>query len=773
MAERILILEDDEKLRTMLFHVLSGEGYDVDQAANGLAAIELASKNAYDLVVADIRMEGINGLEALSRMKESQPDLRSLVMTGYSTEEDSIRAIRLGVGDYLRKPFNFDELMDSVQRLLAVRRQELQTRAQEALLRRSLLRAVQAMARSYDLTGVPGRPPGGLEAVGALAARLAAARGLSQAGQEEVQLAAWMTALQRCDGASVALAEEEELAPSLRRCLRHIEERWDGTGQPDGLAGADIPLESRLVSVALSLTYGELLEPGARHDPEIVPLQGEPDPAPGGLGGEQWRSLLSLGQALEVSGQTFEATHAYQQLCSQGGSSRERVQAYLGLARLAAEPQEYCKLALECSQAVGPGVTAQCSLEAGLLLLQRGVPGGEALLLQAGRLYRELQFGSLQALATVALAALGTTRVSDDMLASSLEMLARAEFRDDILRHQVWMADWLLSSPLRTTAAAQRIVQRWLQDGPGGMLRLLRQGKLSRAARLALLEGRSALAPELAGELAGDSDPEVRSAAQRLVPAGELPALRIYTLGPLEVFRGDERVPNAAWRSQKCRFLLAYLASLGGRSVAEDVLIDMFWPDDAEKGKRNLYWVTSILRGCLRAPGVAESVDYISRQQGMLALNPELPRWHDLEQMESLLAGASAQAPLERAESLRKAVTLYRGPFLEGCYMDWAELVRQRAFNGVCEALLGLSQWALQADRPAESLEHAQRLLELDSCRQDACQLAMQALLALGRPEEAARAFERCRKALGRELEMEPGVPLLELQQRALLSLSR
>lgn len=772
-TERILILEDDEKLRTMLFHVLSGEGYQVDQAANGLEAIELASKTPYDLVVADIRMEGINGLEALSRMKESQPDLRSLVMTGYSTEEDSIRAIRLGVGDYLRKPFNFDELMDSVQRLLAIRRQELQTRAQESLLRRSLLRAVQAMARSYDLTGVPGRPPGGLEAVGALAARLAANRGLGQAGQEEVQLAAWMTALQRCDGASLPLAEEEELAPSLRRCLRHIDERWDGTGHPDALAGPDIPLESRLVSVALSLAYGEPVEPGTRHDPELVATDSPAEPSATGLGGEQWRSLLSLGQALEVAGQTFEATHAYRQLCSQGGSSRERVQAYLGLARLAAEPQEYCRQALECSHAVGPGVTAQCSLEAGLLLLQRGIPAGETLLLQAGRLYRELQFGSLQALATVALAALGTTPVSEEILAAAIDMLARAEFRDDILRHQSWMADWLLSSNLKSTPASQRIVQRWLQDGPAGLLRLIRQGKLSRSSRLALLEGRSGLVPELQSELSTDSDPAVRAAALRLAPAPEVPALRIYTLGALEVFRGDERVPNAAWRSQKCRYLLAYLASLAGRSVGEDVLIDMFWPDDADKGKRNLYWVTSILRGCLRPPGAPDTVEAISRHQGMLSLNPDLPRWHDLEQMETLLQLSVNQPPLERAESLRKAVALYRGPFLDGCYMDWAELVRQRAFGGVCEALLGLSQWALQAERPAESLEHAQRLLELDSCRQDGCQLAMQALLALGRPEEAARSFERCRKALIRELEMEPGVPLLELHQRALLSLSR
>jgi len=158
----------------------------------------------------------------------------------------------------------------------------------------------------------------------------------------------------------------------------------------------------------------------------------------------------------------------------------------------------------------------------------------------------------------------------------------------------------------------------------------------------------------------------------------------------------------------------------------------------------------------------------VVRHQGMLALNPQLPRWHDLEQLEDLVN----RPPGDKADAWRRAVALYRGPFLEGCYMDWAEPVRLRAFSTVCEGLINLAGWAQQAGRPAECLEHARRLWDLDPCRQDACLLAMQALQALGRAEEAVRLFERCKKALQRELEMEPGVPLLEAQQRALMSLS-
>lgn len=750
MSEKILILEDDDKLRLTLSQVLQGEGYRVDEAANGSEAIRLAAQGGYDLVIADIRMEGVDGLEALARMKERHPEMRSLVMTGYSTEEDSIRAIRLGVGDYLRKPFRFEELMDSVQRLLALRRQEVQQAAQAALMRRSMLRASQATARSLDLMGAPGRPKAGLLSVLPLAERLARARGLSAEASETVQLGACMLALNRCDGEAGALVDEDELPPSLRLCL-----------QP----GLEPTLEARIVYFAVAQAYEE--NPQDLELSELLAGEVEENPA----GGQQMRSLLSLGQALEAAGQSAEARHAYEQICAGSAASREWVQAALGLVRLESKTKllaERARRAVEAAQAVGPGVSAQAFFECGLLLLQRAQAGGENLLLQAGRLYRELNFPSYQALATLAVAALGTQAIAEEASNAALELLGRPEYREEVLRHQNWLAPWLLNS---AAANGQRILQRWLQDGSGSLARSLQQGRFTAAARASLLEGlKKAPAPPaaLAELLAKDSDEGLRAEAASLLPAaapGAPSEVRILTLGPLEVFRGQERVPNSAWRSQKGRFLLAFLAVQAGKPVSEDVLIDMFWPEDADKGKRSLYWVTSMIRNCLRGP---DEVDPIVRHQGMLALNPQLPRWHDLEQLEELTRAPGG----DKADAWRRGVALYRGPFLEGCYMDWAEPVRLRAFSTVCEALLKLAQWAQQAGRPAESLEHARRLWELDPCRQDACLLAMQALQALSRAEEAVRFFERCKKALHRELEMEPGVPLLEAQQRALMSLS-
>ncbi|MCE7873840.1 response regulator [bacterium CPR1] len=112
----ILLLEDDETLRELLESTLVGRGYRVVAVGRGDEAIERGRQGQFDLIIADVRMEGTDGLTALGQVKSQQPDIRSIVITGYSTEADSIRAIRLGVGDYLKKPFRVGEFMEVVER---------------------------------------------------------------------------------------------------------------------------------------------------------------------------------------------------------------------------------------------------------------------------------------------------------------------------------------------------------------------------------------------------------------------------------------------------------------------------------------------------------------------------------------------------------------------------------------------------------------------------------------------------------------------------------
>lgn len=93
-------------MRDTLLVVLEDEGFEVTGAANGYEAIEKIKETSFDLVICDIRMAGMDGLDTLATLKKSQPELKSIIMTGYASTEDPIRAIKLGVNDYLFKPFD-------------------------------------------------------------------------------------------------------------------------------------------------------------------------------------------------------------------------------------------------------------------------------------------------------------------------------------------------------------------------------------------------------------------------------------------------------------------------------------------------------------------------------------------------------------------------------------------------------------------------------------------------------------------------------------------
>lgn len=105
------------------------------------------------MLVVDVRMEGMSGLEAFAHMRQQGVELACLVITGYATEEDSIRAIRLGVGDYLRKPFEMRELLLRLARVSAVYQ-----RQRRRPLARAAAPAPVGLAASAPLP--PGSSPG-------------------------------------------------------------------------------------------------------------------------------------------------------------------------------------------------------------------------------------------------------------------------------------------------------------------------------------------------------------------------------------------------------------------------------------------------------------------------------------------------------------------------------------------------------------------------------------------------------------------------------------
>ncbi|HOP46275.1 MAG TPA: sigma-54 dependent transcriptional regulator [Desulfobacteraceae bacterium] len=115
---RILIVDDDSGHRTMLKTLLRGWGYSVSEADDGSAAVDRVHDQAFDLILMDIRMIKVSGLEALKLVKEYNPAIPVIIMTAYSSVETAVEALKRGAYDYLTKPLDFDELRLTMERAM-------------------------------------------------------------------------------------------------------------------------------------------------------------------------------------------------------------------------------------------------------------------------------------------------------------------------------------------------------------------------------------------------------------------------------------------------------------------------------------------------------------------------------------------------------------------------------------------------------------------------------------------------------------------------------
>ncbi len=114
----ILVMEDDLSVAKGLEMVLTEEGYDVNLAGTGELAIEAFKQKRYDLLVADLRLPGIDGMEVIKQVKEEKPETEVIVITGYGTTSTAVEAMKLGVRDFLPKPFTEDQIKTSVNEAL-------------------------------------------------------------------------------------------------------------------------------------------------------------------------------------------------------------------------------------------------------------------------------------------------------------------------------------------------------------------------------------------------------------------------------------------------------------------------------------------------------------------------------------------------------------------------------------------------------------------------------------------------------------------------------
>jgi len=120
---KILVIEDSQRLRRSLGQGLKHAGYAVDLAEDGSEGLEFLATYEYDVIVLDLMLPGMSGLEVLQRLRENGSDVHVLILSARDQVEDRVRGLEVGADDYLVKPFAFDELCARIQALVRRRHQ--------------------------------------------------------------------------------------------------------------------------------------------------------------------------------------------------------------------------------------------------------------------------------------------------------------------------------------------------------------------------------------------------------------------------------------------------------------------------------------------------------------------------------------------------------------------------------------------------------------------------------------------------------------------------
>lgn len=279
----LLVVDDEPNIRTLLERALRPEGYRIQTAASAEEALERFAPERFDVVLSDLCMPGMSGIDLLGRAKALDPHVGFIILTGAGTIDNAVEALRLQADDYLLKPFNLDEVAFSVARVLQHRRlvrenqyyqRHLEDRVQEQAkqIEEMFVDALLSLANAIEARD--GYTGGHVERVTRYAVSTAAELGLG--GEALRQL--WVGALLHDVGKigvpdqilkkSAALTDDEYremkrhpeigaaimersafLRPAIDGVLHH-QERWDGRGYPFGLKGEEISLAGRILSVA-------------------------------------------------------------------------------------------------------------------------------------------------------------------------------------------------------------------------------------------------------------------------------------------------------------------------------------------------------------------------------------------------------------------------------------------------------------------------------------------------------------------------------------------
>jgi len=289
MPDRILIVDDQEMICSVLAQRLAKEGYSCATANNGEEALHYFCRDDFSLIISDINMPEMNGLELLKKVKTIRPGIMVVMITAYPEIGMVMEAMRLGAYDFILKPFDLDLVIFSVKKALEKKSLEEELEAYHRHLER-MVEKKTAKLQQTNLTlkkahldsvkilveAIDAKDPytrGHSDRVRKKSLKIAGKLGFSKKRLESLEFGTLLHDIGKIGIRDDVLQKQGSLSPKEYQytqehpligvkiaegaiffkdkipIIRHHHERYDGQGYPDGLAGETIPLEARIIAV--------------------------------------------------------------------------------------------------------------------------------------------------------------------------------------------------------------------------------------------------------------------------------------------------------------------------------------------------------------------------------------------------------------------------------------------------------------------------------------------------------------------------------------------
>jgi putative two-component system response regulator len=289
VVDRILIVDDEKMIYSLIAQRLAKEGYSCMMANNGREALGYFFNYNFSLIISDIRMPEMDGLELLKKVKAVRPNMMFIVMTGYPEIDIIVEAIRLGATDFIIKPLDLGLVVFSVKKALDKKSMEEEIEAHQKnleklveektgklretllILKETHLDSVKALVGAIDAKDPYTR--GHSDRVREMSMRIGMKMSLSEERLENLVFGALLHDIGKIGIRDEVLQKKEQLSPEEYRyvqqhpligvsivggidffkdkipMIRNHHEHFDGSGYPDGLIGEGIPLEARIIAV--------------------------------------------------------------------------------------------------------------------------------------------------------------------------------------------------------------------------------------------------------------------------------------------------------------------------------------------------------------------------------------------------------------------------------------------------------------------------------------------------------------------------------------------